>query len=154
MALCRILPGAVYAKQGSSRRLPGKPECFFRTDEELDAFLDRAEAAGRRHLVVESNALALRGRGDVIIFLGRDRPAGGCGRSGSNSEESGIRRGARPDAGRLRSLAHLVLDGSGPGADPHSWEAALSHRGLESAMMGPVLGALAAQGAWNGRTCE
>lgn len=96
--LCRVLPGAVYAKQGTSRRRKDKPGSYFRDDEELDGFLARETAAGCRHLVVESNALAKRGHGDIIIYLEL-----GCGAGA----EAG--RGARPDAPELRTRAHLRL---------------------------------------------
>ena len=154
LALCRILPEAAYAKQGAGRRRPGKVENFYRTDEEMDTFLKQAEGAGRRHLVVESNALALRGRGDVIIFLGGDVPAGDHVLPGGADKDQGVHRGARPDADLLRSLAHMVLDRRRPGTDPSAWREVLARKGLESAMRTPVLEVLAAQAEWNGRTRE
>ena len=141
-ALSRILPAATYAKQGTSPRRPGKAESYFRTDEEMDAFLRQAEGASHRHLVVESNALARRGRGDIIIFLEAEISAGG----------HGLLPGARPDADLLRSLAHVVLDRRGPGPDPAAWKLTLARKGLEPAMMGPVLEVLTAQAEWNRRT--
>ncbi len=142
LALSRILPGAVYAKQGTSQRRPGKAESYFRTDEEMDAFLRQAEGVGHRHLVVESNALARRGRGDIIIFLEDEVSAGG----------HGFQPGARPDADLLRSLAQVVLERGGPGPDPAAWQLTLARKGLEPAMIGPVLEVLAAQAEWNRRT--
>ena len=66
--LCRILPDAIYAKQGCGRPDTAKTQHFFRTAKELAAFM-----AARRdtclHLVVESNTLARRGVGDLILFL-------------------------------------------------------------------------------------
>jgi hypothetical protein len=108
--LCCVLPDAAYAKQGTSRRRDDKPASYFHLDDELEAFLAAETRAGRRHLVVESNALARRGSGDIIIFL--DAPAGG-----------GLRREPRADAGELRDRAHVRM-----GRDPA--EAALG-RGVE-----------------------
>jgi hypothetical protein len=142
LALSRILPDAIYAKQGTSPRRPGKAESYFRTDEELDAFLRLAEGAGHRHLVVESNALARRGRGDIIIFLEDEVSAGG----------HGFLPGARPDADLLRSLAQVVLDRKGPGPDPAAWKLTLARKGLDPAVIGPVLEVLTAQAEWNRRT--
>jgi hypothetical protein len=142
LALSRILPDAIYAKQGTSPRRPGKAESYFRTDEELDAFLRQAEGAGHRHLVVESNALARRGRGDIIIFLEDEVSAGG----------HGFLPGARPDADLLRSLAQVVLDRKGPGPDPAAWKLTLARKGLDPAVIGPVLEVLTAQAEWNRRT--
>ncbi len=148
LALTGVLPGAAYAKQGTSPRRPGKAESYFRTDAEMDAFLRRAEAAGHRHLVVESNALARRGRGDIIVFLDAEVPAGDrlpdVGAAGSHVPPVG----ARPDAELLRSLAHVVLDRTGPDPDRSAWEATLARQGLEPATVEPVLGVLAAQAAW------
>lgn len=142
LALSRILPEATYAKQGTSPRRPGKAESYFRTDEEVEAFLRQAEREGHRHLVVESNALARRGRGDIIVFLEDEVSTGG----------HGFLTGARPDADLLRSLAQVVLDRSGPSPDPSAWESTLARKGLEPAMMGPVLEVLTAQAEWNRRT--
>jgi hypothetical protein len=152
LALSRILPGAVYAKQGTSPRRPGKAESYFRTDKEMDAFLEQAEGADHCHLVVESNALARRGRGDIIIFLEDEVSAGGHGLPDDAAGGHGFLSGARPDADLLRSLAHVVLDRRGPGPDPETWKLALARKGLEPAMMGPVIEVLAAQAAWNRRT--
>lgn len=142
LALSRILPGAIYAKQGTSPRRPGKAESYFRTDEELDAFLRRAKGADRRHLVVESNALARRGGGDIIIFLEDEVSVGG----------HGLLPGVRPDADLLRSLAQVVLDRGGPGPDPPAWRLMLTRKGLDPALIGPVLAVLTAQSEWNRRT--
>lgn len=152
LALSRILPGAIYAKQGTSQRRPGKAESYFRTDEEMDAFLRQAEAAGHRHLVVESNALVRRGGGDIIIFLEDEVSAGGHGLSADAAGGHGFLPGARPDADLLRSLAQVVLDWRGPGPDPEAWKLALARKGLEPAMIGPVIQVLAAQAEWNRRT--
>jgi hypothetical protein len=98
--LCRVLPDAAYAKQGTSRRRDEKPASYFRGDDELDAFLAAEMRAGRHHLVVESNALPRRGSGDIIIFL--EAPTGG-----------NLRGEPRADAGELREKAHVRM-----GRDP------------------------------------
>ena len=152
LALSRILPQAAYAKQGTSPRRPGKAESYYRTDEEMDVFLREAEKAGHRHLVVESNALARRGRGDIIIFLEDEVSVGGHGLSDDAPGGHGFLPGARPDADLLRSLAQVVLDRRGPGPDPAAWKLTLARKGLEPATIGPVLEVLAAQAEWNRRT--
>ncbi len=152
LALSRILPGAVYAKQGTSPRRPGKAESYFRTDDEMDAFLRQAEGAGHRHLVVESNALARRGRGDIIIFLEGEIATGGHGLPDDAVGGHGFLPGARPDADLLRSLAQVVLERGGPGPDPPAWQLTLVRKGLEPAMIRPVLEVLVAQAEWNRRT--
>jgi hypothetical protein len=134
-ALGDILPESAYAKQGTSRRKPGKAQSFFRTGAEVDTFLRQARAARHRHVVVESNDLVRRGAGDIIIFV-----AGHA-----------VPRGPRPDAGLLRSLAHVVLDAGGPATDPSGWRETLAGKGLEPAVIGQVLEALVAQAEWNRR---
>ena len=44
--LCRVLSGAAYAKQGTSRRREEKPANYFQRDEELNAFLAAEAQAG------------------------------------------------------------------------------------------------------------
>jgi hypothetical protein len=137
LALCRVLPDAVYAKQGTSRQSDRKPENYFQDDDELDAFLVAETRSGQRHLVVESNALARRGSGDIIVFL--DVPAGVA-----------LQAQPRADASELRQRAHILL-----GRDP--WEPApandllerLARLGLEGAARTAVIKVLQAQDAWN-----
>lgn len=104
-ALCRVLPRAAYAKLGHGRRRPGGPEPYFRSARSLEAFVS-AHAADRDHLVIESNAWAREGRGDVILFL--NGPAGRLNR--------------RSDLRLLRRRAHLTL---GPGASRRRWRVIL-----------------------------
>jgi hypothetical protein len=154
--LCRVLPNAVYAKQGTSVRSAGKPAELFRDDAELDAYLVREAGAGRRHLVVESNSLARRGRGDIIIYLETEEGAGGA-------------RGLRPDAPELRACAHIHLGWSDPktvlrdpavpdrpSADgsvaedvPQQWRECVRRGGLSLAAESAVLEILALQDRWN-----
>jgi hypothetical protein len=154
--LCGVLPDAAYAKQGTSRRRDEKPESYFRGDDELEAFLAAETRVGRRHLVIESNALARRGSGDIIVFL--DAPAGGkpCGEP-------------RADAGELREMAHFrmgrdpaeVAPGRGVVAHDHGSRVAsgtaemddlreyLARLGLDAPTMSAVIKVLQAQDAWN-----
>jgi hypothetical protein len=150
LGLCRVLPGAVYAKQGTSRRRDDKPASYFQTDDELDGFLARETAAGCRHLVVESNALAKRGRGDIIIYLER-----------GSSADAG--RQPRPDAPELRAKAHVRLGCAPPIAEDPGDDAAPAGQAEPEAQperrwsrlgLGPdveraVINVLAAQDAWN-----
>lgn len=116
--LCQVLPDAVYAKQGCGPRRPDKPANLFRTAEETAAFIGRC-LGHHEHVVVESNALARAGRGDIVIFV--DGPPGHAG--------------TRPDTGELRARAHLVLD---TGARPEDWHVALAARLPSRELVGMV----------------
>ena len=97
LGLCDALPNSVYAKQGCGQAKPGKPENFFRTERELASFVESCQDS-YDHLVVESNAWARSGRGDIIIFLDR-------------VSEQGNMRG---DVEQLRSKSDIHVS---PGAD-------------------------------------
>ena len=112
--LCEVLPDSVYAKCGSGRRQAGKPANFFRTRDELHAFV-RARRQDRGHLVIESNALAREGGGDVVVFVA-GYAAGGD---------------VRKDARLLRRRARLVVDRN---ATPRGWNRALAGK-LRSAAL-------------------
>ncbi len=90
--LCDHLPDAVYAKHGHGEPQLDKPTTLLHHLHQVDRFLARGSL--RRHLVVESNALALDGRGDVVIFV--------------EGEPRGLPR--RDDADALRQAAHIVVD--------------------------------------------
>ena len=135
-ALCAALPRAVYAKQGTSRRKAGKPESLFREDSEVDAFIEAEGSRGRAHLVIESNALARQGRGDIIIFL----------EAGPGSE-----RPPRADADLLRSRAGIVIDGApacGRRATARAWRESLERIDLDPAVGDEVMIVLQAQQEW------
>lgn len=106
--LVRVLPGARYAKHGHGAPSPHKPGPLLQELHQVRAFLAETEAP---HVVVESNELALRGEGDRIVFV------------------DGLvrQRGVRPDAGRLREQAHLVVDREAVAGD---WYAALARTDL------------------------
>jgi hypothetical protein len=154
--LCRALPDAVYAKQGTSRRSAGKPENYFHGDDELTTFLRAQTRAGRRHLLVESNAMARRGFGDIIIFL--EMPGG-----------RSLRGEPRSDTDELRAKAHVRLGGGPEGAaqerdvetsdggshadSPADWLGELRSRiarlGLDPDALTAVVKIIEAQDAWN-----
>jgi len=107
-SLCGVLPDAVYVKSGHGRPRPGKPANFFQTDEELSAFIEDRRG-GREHIVAESNALARRRAGDVIIFVDA---APGC-------------EDVRPDAAELRANSHIVIS---PAGSTDGWRDVLAGR--------------------------
>ncbi len=106
--LCAVLPCSVYAKQGHGRRDERKPGNYFTNAVAMKAFLD--ECAGRcEHVVVESNALARRGQGDVIVFL----------------DAAPAQTDVRPDAAKLRDSAHVRISTS---ATRRGWQTALRQK--------------------------
>jgi len=68
LKLCEVLPNSVYAKCGRSITKTGKPGRFFRNLTKLKCFME-ASKNSNKHIVVESNALAGSGQGDIIIFI-------------------------------------------------------------------------------------
>ncbi len=68
LQLCEILPGSVYAKCGRSRMKSDKPGELFSNPAELKSFIE-STASSDKHIIVESNALAKSGHGDIIIFI-------------------------------------------------------------------------------------
>ena len=159
MALCQVLPGAIYAKQGTSPRRAGKAANYFLTDSELDSFLveqgvpttdsPRRQRGNHtsgvqnrskvKHVVVESNALVSRRQDGIVLYLGP------LPRSNSQPVAS---LPPRPDAHRLRDRAHIDLDGS---RRAEQWRRTLGELGLEAALIEAVLGALEAGAGDAGR---
>ena len=92
LKLCELLPNAIYAKCGHGKYQPGKPEHFFGKQSELEAFV-KQHAQRHDHIIVEHNAWARTGRGDIIIFIG---PAEG---------DTVIRN----DAGQLQNHADIPI---------------------------------------------
>ena len=106
--LCRVLPKVVYAKCGRGKAVASGQPNFFNTQKDLETFLESCRDS-HEHAVVESNALARTGKGDVIIFLGpRDRMTD-----------------VRPDAEKLRRRAHLAVC---PGVSVRDWKKVLRKR--------------------------
>ncbi len=104
--LCQLLPGSVYVKQGHGRPKRRKPENFFASAGQVMAFVE-ARRDEFDHFVIESNALARRGEGDVIVFIAP--PPG--------------RADVRRDADALRAAAHVRISA---GASRHQWRRALT----------------------------
>jgi molybdate transport system regulatory protein len=110
-ALCRVLPGSIYAKKGRhppSKR--GAPNYFMR-DEDVMSFLARI---GDRytHVVVESNSLVHHDIGEIVIFLDTPRSLG--------------RR--RKDAEQLRTRANIRLC---LGSSVRKWNKTLGDHGIK-----------------------
>ncbi len=103
--LCEVLPNSVYAKCGHGQPQVGKPANFFNTEEELATFIAQ-QSGGHQHIVIESNAWARRGAGDMVIFLDAIRG----------------QTDVRSDADLLRSEADLWVY---PGASVRDWEPVL-----------------------------
>jgi molybdate transport system regulatory protein len=104
--LCETLPNSHYAKCGHGSVKADKPQAFFRSLPELDAYLAKSQDS-YEHLVVESNALARLGRGDRIIFID--------GIEGKTN--------FRKDTDQLRSKAHLSISRCSTNAE---WQKTLS----------------------------
>ena len=62
--LCQVLPDSHYAKCGHGTRKNHKPKTFFDNLSELEEFI-KDNQNSHEHLVVESNAMARMGRGNV-----------------------------------------------------------------------------------------
>ena len=108
LALCKLLPDAVYAKLSHCQAHPGKPANMFGSEADIEAFID-GHADGCQHIVVEANALARKCRGDVIIFI-----------DGIPGQEN-----LREDREELRQRSHVAVS---PGADVHGWKSELQTR--------------------------
>ncbi|HUW56764.1 MAG TPA: LysR family transcriptional regulator [Planctomycetota bacterium] len=106
--LCEILPRAIYAKCGHGDAKTDGPGNFFRTQDELDAFL-ASRRGSCEHAVVESNAMARAGTGDVIVFLD------------ARADTTNV----RDDAAELRDRAHLRVS---PGVSIREWKHVLRER--------------------------
>ncbi len=130
--LCGLLPRATYAKLGHHPPKPDGPPHYFRDPAALDDFVS---AHDRRcaHILIECNAWALEGRGDLIVYL-EGRPADGR---------------IRDDAGRLRDRAHLRI---GPGYSRAGWQEVLRPRLPDRALREAVCRALSEQARYLLRT--
>ncbi len=94
LELCKVLGNSAYAKQGHGVYKKTKARNYFRNLDELEDFIRRNKKS-HDHVVVESNELAKKGRGDIVIFLGKS--------SGGNRP--------REDAEELKKKAHIIIDG-------------------------------------------
>jgi len=104
--LCAVLPGAVYVKCGHGKPRTGKAPHFFREMADLERFVE-SRRNGDDHVVVESNAYARCGKGDIMVFIG---PLAG-------------RTEVRDDAGALRQAADIAICGETTSED---WSGQLS----------------------------
>lgn len=66
--LCMVLPSAVHAKCGHGKPSTGKTPHFFRDLADLERFIESCRN-GESHVVVESNAFARCGSGDITVFI-------------------------------------------------------------------------------------
>ena len=108
LALCEMLPDAVYVKLGGGRPDPNKPPKLVRTEKEVEAFIEK-HAATCQHIVAEANPLARKGKGDVIIFI--DVPPG--------------HEDPRDDREELRASSHIAIS---TGANVRNWKNVLRAR--------------------------
>ena len=69
LELCEVLPDSIYVKCGHGKIYADKPGKFFNNLTDLYSFIDSVKGRSK-HIVVESNAMAKSGRGDIIIFIG------------------------------------------------------------------------------------
>lgn len=68
LKLCEALGQSVYAKCGHGPKKLDKNDNYFTELSELEVFIDESRRS-YEHIVVESNAMAARGKGDVVIFI-------------------------------------------------------------------------------------
>ena len=123
--LCQCLPNSCYAKCGHGTKKPQRPEPFFENQLELDEFLESSQRS-YSHLVVESNAIARMGRGDMVVFI------------------DGIKGKTdfRNDAQLLREKAHICLCQDTKITD---WKKQLSERICSKSLIKNIYDALVSQ---------
>jgi len=128
--LADALPNSTYVKQGHGRPKRGKCPAFFRSSAEAR---EHVEASGRQHdhVVVESNALAREGFGDVLLFV--EAPPG--------------RSDVRDDAAALRAAADVTVSAR---PDEARWRRAL-RRVVPAGLAGEVVAILADHAAFLAR---
>ena len=103
--LCALLPSSCYAKYGHSDVQDAKPEHYFTDEAALKLFVDEARTR-YEHIIVESNAWARAGCGDVTIYID-----GICGCTN-----------IRPDADALRARSDIHV---AAGVSLAAWRALL-----------------------------
>jgi molybdate transport system regulatory protein len=129
--LAAALPGALCAKLGHHPPKTDGPPNYFRSTEELAAFVD-AHAPVCAHLIIESNAWVLAGRADIVVFL-----------EGGHTERS-----ARSDVSELRQRAQIRLGG---GQSVRRWQPILRRHVRSRAQRQAVLDLLCEQVSHLGR---
>jgi molybdopterin-guanine dinucleotide biosynthesis protein A len=90
--LTAILPHSTYAKYGHGKFNPNKQKSFFNTLDSIYAFIDQNQYT-HQHIIVEANALALAGMGDITIYIDGDP----------------TKTKFRHDADKLKTLADIKL---------------------------------------------
>ena len=122
--LCAALPSAVHAKCGHGRPRTEKTPHFFVDMAALEEFVSSCNGDG--HVVVESNAFARMGRGDIMVFI--DGVDG--------------RTDFRDDAPPLRQAADIrIADDS----DPSDWLAPLGEKLTDKPLRDTICRILAEQ---------
>ena len=129
--LCAVLPGALYVKCGHGPAKSGKPNAFVTGEAGLEQFLAE-HAPAHEHVVVESNAFARRGRGDVILYL--------------EGVPAGTER--REDAEALAARADAVV---GDRPCPVAWRRQLEAKLGPGPVLEAALGVLVEQAAYRGQ---
>jgi molybdate transport repressor ModE-like protein len=125
LQLCEVLPDSIYAKCGHSRIKSNKPGIFFSNLVDLDSFIDVAKSSNK-HIVIESNALAKRAHGNVIIFI----------------DGVGGKTHFRNDTEQLRAKANIKICRNATLAD---WKKPLSNKLSSKAIHDAVCDLLLAQ---------
>ena len=121
--LCELLPRSVYAKYGQGRPRADKAPNYFRKLDDLAQFVGNARR-NATHVVVECNAWAREGKGDVTIFI--DAQPG--------------RAGMLADAAALGAAADVCVSAD---STPKEWRSALTRAGVPAALRTKVTCVLA-----------
>lgn len=116
--LVAVLPRAIHAKLGHCSPKPSGEPNYFCSEQALAAFLDLHSAAAD-HFVIESNAWARAGRGNIVVLL--------------DGREAG--RPLRSDLAELRSHAHIHLGNE----STRDWEQVLTRHLLSRPLCQAVL---------------
>ncbi len=119
LALCRLLPEALYVKCGCGKPAAGKAKNYFTKTEDAVAFIEDASER-YRHVVLENNSLVLKGFGDIVIFI--DAVPG--------------HTDVRPDADALRSRADIAV---GTGAFTSEWKKQMDSRLMSINLCGNII---------------
>ena len=129
--LCEVLPEATCAKCGRGQPKSDRPANFFGTQKQLAAFIASARRS-HGHIVIESNAWARSGEGDIVIYV--DAIEG----------DMNVRRetNVRSDARALQAKSHLQVTKDASAGD---WETALAGKLSDPALCEAVCGVLAEQ---------
>ena len=93
LELKRVLPYSIYVKHGHGIPSPNKEKNFFRSYKSLKTFIIKKQREFK-NIIIESNEMALKKEGDVIIFI----------------DTKDKTKKIRQDAGILKKTAHIILD--------------------------------------------